>query len=88
MISVMATLKDKPEWHRKVHDEQIVSKWRTEAMQIGSEDFQEHGTEDEDEHQQQNGQSIAHFGAKRQETVSERMFELVSASAKRLLSLL
>ena len=87
MISVMVTLKDKPEWHRKVFDEQIVAKWRTEAMQFGSEDSQEHGSEDEDRDQQQNGQSTTYFGAKRQETVSERMFELVGANTRRQMSL-
>ncbi|KXS95124.1 hypothetical protein AC578_2878 [Pseudocercospora eumusae] len=31
MIGLMLALKDKPQWDRKVFDEKIVSKWRTEA---------------------------------------------------------
>ena len=32
MMSVMETLTDKPDWHIKVNDDSIVSKWRTEAL--------------------------------------------------------
>jgi hypothetical protein len=30
MIALMATLKDKSDWHRKAFDEEIVGKWRSE----------------------------------------------------------
>ena len=35
MIALMATIKDKPEWTRKVFDETIVAKWRAEAQEFG-----------------------------------------------------
>lgn len=39
MMSVMDRLTDKPDWHKKVFDEEIVSKWRKEAMTIPDEQF-------------------------------------------------
>ncbi|KAJ5578198.1 uncharacterized protein N7459_007162 [Penicillium hispanicum] len=35
MMRVMNTITDKPEWEKKVFDEEIVSKWRTEISQSG-----------------------------------------------------
>lgn len=35
MLAVMAALKDKPDWERKVLDETIVAKWRHEALKVG-----------------------------------------------------
>jgi len=32
MLDFINTISDKPEWERKVHDEEIVSKWRAEAV--------------------------------------------------------
>lgn len=29
---IMETLTDKPDWHKKVFDDEIVAKWRAEAM--------------------------------------------------------
>lgn len=39
MMSVMDRLTDKPDWHKKVFDEGILSKWRQEAMTIPDEQF-------------------------------------------------
>lgn len=39
MMSVMDRLTDKPDWHKKVFDEEIISKWRMEAMLIPDEQF-------------------------------------------------
>jgi hypothetical protein len=39
MLSVMETLTDKSDWHRKVFDEEIVAKWRKEALAIPNEQF-------------------------------------------------
>lgn len=33
-MAVMDRLTDKPEWHRKVFDTEIVSKWKQEAMAV------------------------------------------------------
>ncbi|KAF2628312.1 hypothetical protein BU25DRAFT_420802 [Macroventuria anomochaeta] len=34
MMSVMESLTDKPDWHVKVYNEEIVAKWRAEALSI------------------------------------------------------
>jgi hypothetical protein len=34
MMDVMDKLTDKPDWHKKVFDEEIVAKWRKEALAI------------------------------------------------------
>jgi hypothetical protein len=39
MMSVMETLTDKDDWHKKVFDEKILAKWREEAYAIPDEHF-------------------------------------------------
>lgn len=39
MMSIMDQLTDKNEWHKKVFDAAIVSKWRAEALEIPNEHF-------------------------------------------------
>jgi hypothetical protein len=39
MMSVMESLTDKEDWHTKVFDDKIVSKWREEALAIPDEQF-------------------------------------------------
>ncbi|TLD32804.1 hypothetical protein PspLS_00257 [Pyricularia sp. CBS 133598] len=39
MMSVMDRLTDKPDWHRKVWNEEIVTKWRREALEIPDEEL-------------------------------------------------
>jgi hypothetical protein len=39
MMDVMEKLTDKPDWHKKVFDDEIVSKWRTEALSIPNEEL-------------------------------------------------
>lgn len=34
MMAVMDQLTDKPDWHRKVFDPEIVSKWKSESMAV------------------------------------------------------
>ena len=84
MIALMATIKDKPDWTRKIFDETIVNKWRAEALQFGKDlvvqsQPNEGGGEEEDGTDQRNGESIEFDGSNRQKTVSERMFDYVSA---------
>ena len=89
MIALMATLKDKPDWERKVFDEEIVKKWRAEALQFGktmtaqeSNETAEPVTENEDDAENEkesgNGESMEFDGSDRQKQVSERMFDYVS----------
>ena len=93
MIALMATLKDKPEWNRKVFDEQIVSRWRSEALEFGKTMAavqtlpmeprnDDEGEEGEEEPQPGNGASIEFDGQDRQKLVSERMFDYVGYSPK------
>lgn len=34
MMDIMSKLTDKPDWHRKVFDEEIISRWKAEAMAV------------------------------------------------------
>jgi hypothetical protein len=34
MMSIMESLTDKVDWHVKVYDEEIISKWRAEALAL------------------------------------------------------
>ena len=85
MIALMATLKDKPDWTRKVFDNEIVDKWRLEAINFGksmtaieSRSEEDGQTDDDDDSDRRNGESIEFDGSDRQKLVSERMFDYVS----------
>jgi hypothetical protein len=39
MLDVMEKLTDKENWHRKVFDEDVVAKWRKEALAVPDTDF-------------------------------------------------
>jgi hypothetical protein len=39
MMDVMDKITDKPDWHKKVFDDNIVSKWRKEALAIPDEEL-------------------------------------------------
>lgn len=88
MIALMATIKDKPEWNRKVFDDEIVGEWRREALDFGkdlvAQDRAEHNNntatdnDDEDGPYRINGESVEFDGSQRQKLVSERMFDYVS----------
>ena len=83
MIALMATLKDKPDWSRKVFDEAIVAKWRSEALDFGKtmtaveSRSEEDGRTDNEDSGRRNGESIEFDGSDRQKLVSERMFDYV-----------
>ena len=46
MLSIMDRLTDKVDWHTKVFDDSIVSKWREEAMAISDQQFNHIATRD------------------------------------------
>ena len=76
MIALMAALKDKAGWDRKVFDEEIVSRWRAEAVQsIPSPPTG--GMYGDDNSDRKNGENIDFDGTTRQKTVSARMFDYV-----------
>jgi hypothetical protein len=84
MIALMAMIKDKPDWTRKVLDETTVENWQAEALEFGKylvvqSDSNEGDGEGEDEADQPNGESMDFDGSSRQKTVSKRMFDYVSA---------
>lgn len=39
MMNIMDRLTDKEDWHKKVFDEQIVAKWREEALSIPDQEY-------------------------------------------------
>ena len=39
MMDVMEKLTDKPDWHKKVFDDEIVDKWRREALAVPDQEF-------------------------------------------------
>lgn len=55
MMSIMDNLTDKLDWHKKVFDEVIVSKWRDEALKIPDEHFWELAFRDKVQHWDQEG---------------------------------
>ena len=93
MIALMATLKDKPNWERKVFDDEIVQTWRGEALQFGrtmtapesdttTGPQSESDEDDEDRFKgKRNGNSIEFDGTDLQKQVSERMFDYVKTMA-------
>jgi hypothetical protein len=90
MIALMATIKDKPDWNRKVFNEDIVCKWRSEVLEFGRNmtHVQPHPQEEPGDDFERsgsagiNGARIEFGGSDRQKTVSERMFDYVSTVRK------
>lgn len=82
IIAVTAALKDKPDWERKVFDESIVSKWRSEALGDNSAaQSQNQAFTTEDEQVSQAGAQDAASTLKtpaRQRVVTENLFQYVS----------
>lgn len=79
MIEIMAVLKDKPDWERKVFDASIVARWRQEALAGNSVAQAQH--EDgaaEDVQQTESGDvTVDAPTTPRQKTISEAMFQYV-----------
>jgi hypothetical protein len=46
MMNIMDRLTDKPDWEKKVFDEEIVAKWRKEAMEVDDEAWEHLATSD------------------------------------------
>jgi hypothetical protein len=79
MIAVMAALKDKPDWERKVFDELIVDKWRQEALTATEPTQSQDGTSVEQQHQSEVGDATSHYNAPaKQRVVTEKLFQYVS----------
>lgn len=83
MIALMAVLKDKPDWERKVFDEVIVGRWRQEALAETSVAHVQ--TEDvvaEDGQQTESGDATLNMDTRaRQKIISESMFHYVRLGA-------
>ena len=82
MLSLMLALKDKPEWDRKVFDEEIVGKWRAEALEFHPDHALPEGNHDDDPWliEQENGRGINIDGKDRQKKISGNVFDYVSRS--------
>lgn len=83
MMSIMDHLTDKEDWHKKVFNEEIVSKWRAEALAIPDEQFWMIAIRDKQ--QTRNYHGIIHLNHDRLERKLENImttstFDCVSAS--------
>lgn len=83
MMDIMARLKDKMDWERKVFDDAIVSKWRDEALsstQLGPLTNPAPHTGSVGDLQQTNNDDEDDYGMnslERQRVVSEELFQYV-----------
>ena len=83
MLGLMAALKDKPEWDRKVFNEEIVAKWRQEALSfIPDHDpiSVEGETDPWEGNARENGENLNIDGESRQKAISEKVFDYVCLS--------
>ena len=91
MIAIMAALKDKPDWERKVFNELIVDRWRAEALAASStmqaqDQASEVATiEDEQTQPSEATDPISSYNAPaRQRVVTERLFQCVSVNGAQM----
>ena len=84
IMDVTATIKDKPDWERKVFDETVVAKWRSEALLaneiVPNEHRSTNGVTREDE-QADEYESEGATSPPRQRVVTESLFQYVSLIA-------
>lgn len=84
IMDVTAAIKDKPDWERKVFDETVVAKWRSEALLaneiVPSEHRTTNGVTREDE-QADESESEGAISPSRQRVVTEGLFQYVSLTA-------
>jgi len=85
MIAIIATLKDKPDWERKVFDDLIVGRWRAQtlaastAMQAQDQTSEAATTEDEQTQPREATDPTFDYNAPvRQRVVTEKLFQYVS----------
>ena len=74
MLDLMAALKNKPDWEKKIFDKDIVRKWRAEALALGD------SWRARDKSQTGEVQGLAPTTASRQRVVSKAMFKYVSGA--------
>lgn len=55
MLSIMESLTDKPDWHVKVYDDEIVETWRTEALAIPNHHWWDLATSAKQQHWEADG---------------------------------
>lgn len=82
MVALMLALKDKPNWHQKVFNEEIVAKWCAEAMSFTPDHGRVRTTADRQgsawhEDGGGNGQSLDMDGPERQKNIDEKAFDYV-----------
>lgn len=79
MLGLMLALKDKPEWDWKVFDEEIVAKWRKEALEFNPD--HEYGKdkngEDPWNSSGENAENLNVGGEAAQKAISVEMFDFV-----------
>lgn len=79
MMSIMERLTDKKDWHKKVFDEHIVSKWRDEAFAIPNKDLWNLATSGKRQHWVEDGSVEIHndFSSDHLEPLQDIMAEAV-----------
>jgi hypothetical protein len=84
MIAIMAALKDKRDWERKVFDETIVIDWRQEALagvNVAQTPTEGATTEDDQEQQTESGDATLDVATPaRQKIITEALFQYVRLS--------
>ena len=84
MIAIMAVLKDKPDWERKVFNDIIVARWRQESMaenSVAHIQTEDATAEHDQEHQTESEEATQDVATPaRQKIVSEAMFHCVRLS--------
>jgi len=77
MIAIMAVLKDKPDWERKVFDETIVARWRQESLASHTETEDTAAEHDEEQQTESEDATLNVTTPARQRIISEAMFQYV-----------
>lgn len=79
MLDIMATLKDKSDWERKVFDDRIVGKWREEALSSTRLDTSTNRTQNasavSDSHDIEDDDDDPWNPPARQKVVTEKLFQ-------------
>lgn len=76
MLDLMAALKNKQGWERKIFDDSIVDRWRAEALAAG------HSWRTRDESQTGEVEGLAPAADSRQRVMSEAMFQYVGDAGR------
>jgi hypothetical protein len=80
MMDVMEKLTDKPDWHKKVFDEEIVGKWKKEALTVPDEEMYRLATSGKMQYWGEDGMEMRDYdgGVMPENIMNEGAFDCVS----------